>query len=155
MDLAGRPGQPVRAALPGQVSFAGVIAGRGVVVVNHGVTRTTYEPVTAAVPRGTAIDAGQVIGHVQRPGSHCFPQVCLHWGWLRGDVYLDPLQLVGVRPVRLLPLWGAGAGLRPGMSLMVGPPQSIGRDVRVELGGVQRGMSQQFLDRPQIRTTFQ
>ena len=36
---------------------------------------------------------------------HCLPRACLHWGWLRGETYLDPLRLVGGGPVRLLPLW--------------------------------------------------
>ena len=40
------------------------------------------------------------------PGSHCFPRACLHWGWIRGETYLDPLRLVGGGPVRLLPLAG-------------------------------------------------
>lgn len=105
VDLLGSPGQPVRTALAGQVSFAGRIAGRGVVVVTHGETRTTYEPVAASVPVGTTVAAGDLIGRLETPGSHCFPRACLHWGWLRGATYLNPLELVGVRPVRLLPLF--------------------------------------------------
>jgi murein DD-endopeptidase MepM/ murein hydrolase activator NlpD len=104
VDLAGRPGQSVRAALPGVVSFAGTIAGRGVVVVDHGDTRTTYEPVVATVDVGDAVSAGDRIGWLALPGSHCLPAACLHWGWLRGATYLDPLRLVGLGPVRLLPL---------------------------------------------------
>lgn len=106
VDLAGTVGQQVRAAMPGTVSFAGMIAGRGVVTVDHGETRTTYEPVTAAAARGTTVAAGQVIGTLDLAGSHCFPRACLHWGWLRGSTYLDPLGLVGGGPVRLLPLTG-------------------------------------------------
>ena len=105
VDLLGSPGQAVRAALAGTVSFAGVLAGRGVVVVVHGDTRTTYEPVGATVPVGQEIDRGEVIGHLQAIASHCPPQACLHWGWLRGPTYLDPLDLVGQVAVRLLPLW--------------------------------------------------
>lgn len=105
VDLLGRPGQPVRTALPGQVSWTGTLAGRGVVVVDHGSTRTTYEPVEAAVPVGTEVLAGDRVGRLQIGGSHCFPRVCLHWGWLEGTTYLDPLRLVGAGPVRLLPLW--------------------------------------------------
>ncbi len=105
VDLLGRAGQRVRTALPGTVSFAGVIAGRGVVVVSHGDTRTTYEPVTASVSVGEPVAASDPIGSLAVPGSHCFPRACLHWGWLRGSVYLDPLRLVGLGPVRLLPLW--------------------------------------------------
>lgn len=105
VDLLGSPGQPVRAALAGQVTYAGRLAGRGVVVVGHGETRTTYEPVDAAVAVGDEVTAGAVLGRVETLGSHCFPRSCLHWGWLRGSIYLDPLLLVGGGPVRLLPLW--------------------------------------------------
>jgi murein DD-endopeptidase MepM/ murein hydrolase activator NlpD len=120
VDLLGSVGQRVRSALPGTVSFAGRIAGRGVVVVAHGDTRTTYEPVTAALGVGTPVTAGAPIGRLELAGSHCFPRACLHWGWRRGDTYLDPLGLVGAGPVRLLPLWRAepvaaplGSGARP------------------------------------------
>ncbi len=105
VDLLGSPGQQVHAALPGRVSFAGMLAGRGVVVVDHGDTRTTYEPVTAGVQVGDGVAAGVPIGRLEVAGSHCFPRACLHWGWLRGETYLDPLDLVGGGPVRLLPLW--------------------------------------------------
>ena len=154
IDLAGSGGQAVLSSLPGQVSFAGVIAGRGVVVVTHGGTRTTYEPVSAGVSVGATVTAGQPLGTLQLIGSHCFPRACLHWGWLRGDVYLDPLALVGgVRRVRLLPLTGA-VGSGPGMRLLVGPSQPIRRDVRVELGRGQGGVSQQLLHRAQVGSPF-
>ncbi|MBD8869047.1 peptidoglycan DD-metalloendopeptidase family protein [Nocardioides donggukensis] len=106
VDLGGRPGDVVRSALPGRVTFAGRIAGRGVVVVGHGDTRTTYEPVVADVRVGERVGAGAPLGRLEILGSHCLPAACLHWGWLRGEVYLDPLDLVGRRPVRLLPLDG-------------------------------------------------
>lgn len=105
VDLLGSPGQPVRSALPGTVTWAGVLAGRGVVVVDHGDTRTTYEPVDARVAVGTSVAAGDRIGRLSPVGSHCLPRSCLHWGWIAGDTYLDPLRLVGAGPVRLLPLW--------------------------------------------------
>ena len=105
-DLLGRPGEPVRAALDGVVSFAGVIAGRGVVVVDHGGTRTTYEPIVASAKLGTRLRAGDLLGTLALTGSHCLPRTCLHWGWLRGSTYLDPLRLVGAGPVRLLPITG-------------------------------------------------
>ena len=105
VDLLGSAGQAVRAALPGRVTFAGMLAGRGVVVVSHGDTRTTYEPVSADVSVGDTVAAAGRLGRLEPFGSHCFPRVCLHWGWLRGETYLDPLDLVGGGPVRLLPLW--------------------------------------------------
>lgn len=117
VDLLGAPGQPVGSALPGRVSFVGRVAGRDVVVVDHGATRTTYEPVSATVATGDQVLAGQTIGTLELAGSHCFPLACLHWGWVEGETYLDPLRLVGAGPVRLLPLWrevpvdeGDGAG---------------------------------------------
>ncbi len=131
VDLAGRVGQPVRVALPGRVGFAGRLAGRGVVVVDHGATRTTYEPVAAVVRVGDEVPAGAVLGRLQLFGSHCFPRVCLHWGWVEGrDRYRDPLMLVGAVPVRLLPLHGGppGAALgRPGTAsaLPLRPPPSF------------------------------
>jgi murein DD-endopeptidase MepM/ murein hydrolase activator NlpD len=45
VDLRGTPGEAVLAAGAGEVSYAGLLAGRGVVVVVHGTLRTTYEPV--------------------------------------------------------------------------------------------------------------
>lgn len=107
-DLLGAVGQRVRTALAGRVAFAGQLAGRGVVVVDHGGTRTTYEPVSASVHVGDDVVRGGEVGTLQLGGSHCFPQACLHWGWLRGDTYLDPLLLAGGGPVRLLPLWRDG-----------------------------------------------
>ena len=94
----------VRSALAGTVTFAGVLAGRGVVVVDHGDVRTTYEPVTNSVSVGDAIARGGVIGRLDLAGSHCFPEACLHWGLIRGSTYLDPLSLVGGGPIRLLPM---------------------------------------------------
>ncbi|MBO0842369.1 MAG: M23 family metallopeptidase [Nocardioides sp.] len=109
VDLRGSPGEVVRSALPGKVSFVGVIAGTPVVAVDHGATRTTYEPVVAVVKTGQSVGAGTPIGRLSLAGSHCFPKFCLHWGLIRNadDVYLDPLTLVGggPKPIRLLPLW--------------------------------------------------
>jgi murein DD-endopeptidase MepM/ murein hydrolase activator NlpD len=109
VDLAALAGTPVKAALAGQVLFAGTIAGKGVVVIGHGDTRTTYEPVTPLVRVGDLVGRGAPIG-VLRPGGHCLPGTCLHWGWLRGETYLDPLELVGATgPVRLKPWTGLPA----------------------------------------------
>ena len=154
----------MRTALPGTVTYAGPLAGRGVVVVDHGETRTTYEPVAASVSVGDVLAAGDRIGTLQVPGSHCFPRACLHWGWIRGETYLDPLRLVGAGPVRLLPLWrdapaaaqSTVSGLPyagwsgPWVRLLVGPPQPFGGDVGVELGGGQRRVAEQLLHRAQV-----
>jgi murein DD-endopeptidase MepM/ murein hydrolase activator NlpD len=107
VDLLGTPGQVVRAAVAGVVTFAGPIAGRGVVVVTSGAFRTTYEPLAVSVSRGDGVHAGSPIGHLDLVGSHCLPRGCLHWGLIDGTTYRDPLTLLGARPVRLLPLYSA------------------------------------------------
>jgi murein DD-endopeptidase MepM/ murein hydrolase activator NlpD len=112
VDLVG--GDAVLAAGAGTVAFAGMIAGRGVVVVRHdGNLRTTYEPVTAQVGVGQAVTRGDRIGALQPGVAHCAASSCLHWGALTGSTYLDPLRLLADahRPPVLLPL---GAGARSG-----------------------------------------
>ncbi|QUC63280.1 M23 family metallopeptidase [Streptomyces sp. A2-16] len=112
VDLAAPPGAPVRAVATGRVSFAGRVAGKGVVSVELTGTdlRTTYEPVTASVEKGDEVTAGEVVGVVEPTGSHC-PSTCVHWGLLRGETYLDPLSLLPPwllrrGPSRLLPVLG-------------------------------------------------
>jgi murein DD-endopeptidase MepM/ murein hydrolase activator NlpD len=105
VDLATVPGQVVLAASGGQVTFAGDVAGRGVVVVAHpdGIT-TEYEPVTPKIPAGKTVRAGQAIAVITGTHHGCAPDRCLHWGARRGEVYLDPLRLLSpLGPVRLLP----------------------------------------------------
>lgn len=111
VDLAGYAGERVRAAGAGTVTYAGTIAGVGVVSVTSGPLRTTYEPLRVKVHRGQPVAAGAVLGKLTLAGSHCTPAACLHWGLLRGSadgswVYLDPLALLGLEKVRLLPLDG-------------------------------------------------
>jgi hypothetical protein len=121
----------------GTVRFAGPLAGRGVVVVDHGGLRSTYEPVTAIVHRGDVVDAGEAIGLLQTPYSHCTPEVCLHLGLRRGSVYLDPLDLLGPRPVRLKPLTAADAAPAP-LARPAPAPASAGRTSARGLGGPDR-----------------
>ncbi len=125
VDLAGRAGQVVRAPVAGRVTFAGSLAGRGVVVVSHGATRSTYEPVRASVAVGTVVEAGDRLGALQSVPGHCAPSVCLHWGLLEGETYLDPLSLVGAGPVRLLPLGGLPSADSP-TSWTLAPPATPG-----------------------------
>ncbi|MFF4056770.1 M23 family metallopeptidase [Streptomyces sp. NPDC001668] len=112
VDLAAPAGTPVRAVAAGRVSFAGRVAGKGVVSVELAGTdlRVTYEPVTASVGKGDEVAAGEVVGAVEPTGSHCTAP-CVHWGLLRGDTYLDPLSLLPPwllrrGPSRLLPVLG-------------------------------------------------
>ncbi|MFF3616411.1 peptidoglycan DD-metalloendopeptidase family protein [Streptomyces sp. NPDC002580] len=119
VDLAAVPGAPVRSVAPGRVSFAGRVAGRGVVSVELSGTgapplRTTYGPVRASVRKGDEVLAGGVLGTLEAPVGHCGSASCLHWGLLRGGTYLNPLPLLppwllSRGPSRLLPLSGRGA----------------------------------------------
>jgi murein DD-endopeptidase MepM/ murein hydrolase activator NlpD len=102
VDLEGSPGETVVAAADGTVTYAAVLAGRGVMVVDHGVARTTYEPVTATVAVGDVVSRGQPIGQLQSGHASCPGRSCLHWGLREGDTYLDPLLLLGAT-IRLLP----------------------------------------------------
>ena len=122
VDLAAAAGSTVRTAGAGVVTYAGAVAGRGVVVVSHGDLRTTYEPVTAHVPAGGRVEAGQAIGTLDLVASHCAPHACLHWGLLAGDTYLDPFGLLAGRRVRLLPLGPDSVRAEPGPD--VGPAPS-------------------------------
>jgi murein DD-endopeptidase MepM/ murein hydrolase activator NlpD len=97
VDLAASAGTPVRAAGAGVVVFAGTLAGRGVVSVEHAPgVRTTYEPVAPAVRAGDRVSAGALLGRVDPDSRH---RDCLHWGLrVRGD-YVDPLRLLRRTPV--------------------------------------------------------
>jgi murein DD-endopeptidase MepM/ murein hydrolase activator NlpD len=106
IDLAGYVRAPVLAAGSGVVLYAGRLIDRGVVVIGHGVIRTSYEPVEAALPVGASVSVGEQIGTLD-PG-HCASGACLHWGLLTGHghraTYFDPLLLLGCGRVRLEPV---------------------------------------------------
>lgn len=114
VDLAASPGEAVRAPYAGVVTFAGPVAGRGVVVILHDDgLRTSLEPVTGDARPGDRVAPGDVVGTTEVPGSdgatasqhggHC-AATCVHWGVRRGDRYVDPLALLGGRPpIVLLP----------------------------------------------------
>jgi murein DD-endopeptidase MepM/ murein hydrolase activator NlpD len=106
VDLAAAAGAPVLAAGDGLVAFAGMVAGRPVVSIDHpGGLRTTYEPVDPTVAAGQAVARGSPIGTLLAGHPGCPAAACLHWGVRRGETYLDPLALLRAVRVRLLP-WG-------------------------------------------------
>ena len=116
VDLTATPTTPVIAAGAGVVDFAGPGAGRGVVSVRHGGgLRTTYEPVTPAVAAGATVARGTPLGVLEAGHAGCPSAACLHWGLRRAvpgapggrEQYLDPLLLLGLGRMRLLP-WAVG-----------------------------------------------
>lgn len=105
VDLSAATGEPVLAPADGVVTFAGRVAGRPVLSLGHnGGLRSTYEPVVGALSVGSVVRAGDVVGHLSSQPGHCAPAVCLHWGALRGTMYVDPLALLGRTPIILLPV---------------------------------------------------
>jgi murein DD-endopeptidase MepM/ murein hydrolase activator NlpD len=111
VDLAGVPGQPVYAAGPATVVFAGTLAGRPVVSLAHaGGLRTSYEPVEASVQAGQLVDSSTPLGRLVAGHAGCPAAACLHWGAMWGPAsradYVDPLGLLASTPIRLKPLAG-------------------------------------------------
>lgn len=104
IEYATEPGTPVRAAGDGVVAFAGFVAGRRYVTVDHadGV-RTSYSYLAEIDVRvGQQVHGGDVIGTTGRR---------FQIGARRGDVYFDPATLwaTGRRAV-LVPLDGGPGG---------------------------------------------
>jgi murein DD-endopeptidase MepM/ murein hydrolase activator NlpD len=105
VDLAGAPGAPVVAAGDGVVVFAGMVAGRPVVSIDHpNGLRTTYEPVAPSVGAGRQVARGSPVGTLVGGHARCPQEACLHWGLRRGETYLDPMMLLHAPQVRLLPM---------------------------------------------------
>lgn len=116
VDLASSSGAAVLAAGAGTVVFAGMVAGRPVVSIQHSdALRTTYEPVSGEVAMGQQVVVGQRIGALLAGHPGCAAAACLHWGLRQhtpsGEVYLDPLLLLGQGKVRLKPLQPGDRGL--------------------------------------------
>lgn len=111
VDLAGSAGQSVYAAHAGSVVFAGMLAGRPVVALEHpGGLHTSYEPVSTVVRVGQLVASGAVIGQLEPGHPGCGATACLHWGAMWGPAsradYVDPLGLLASTPIRLKPLGG-------------------------------------------------
>lgn len=115
VDLGSEPLAVIRAPADGTVLFAGSVAGRPVLSIDHGNgLRTTYEPVRATTTTGEVVVAGQPVGHLIAGHSGCPTSACLHWGARVAsggpsgddDEYVDPMSLLSqeLRPIRLKPL---------------------------------------------------
>ncbi|MEU1078260.1 MULTISPECIES: M23 family metallopeptidase [unclassified Streptomyces] len=115
VDLAAPPGTQLRAVTEGRVTFAGPVAGKGVLTITLNGSgspplRTTYEPVHPLVRPGDHVRAGQPVATVEAEPRHCGEVGCVHWGLKRGDDYLNPLVLVPRGHSRLLPVVGVEGG---------------------------------------------
>lgn len=115
----------VYAPAPGKVVFSGTVVNRKVLVIAHpDGRRSTFEPMDEALPVGTTVAAGEVIGTVavtaggtgERPYRRC-TTACLYWGVRQGGArgdgsgkdaeYINPMSLLGSKePSILLPVPG-------------------------------------------------
>jgi len=101
IDIRAERGVLVVAAAPGVVSFAGQVAGRGVVSIDHGGgVISAIEPVETSVARGTPIAAGETIGVVSS-GGHCDAR-CVHFGVRIDGEYVSPFLFLGGLPRAVL-----------------------------------------------------
>lgn len=115
----------VYAPAPGKVVFSGTVVNRKVLVIAHpDGRRSTFEPMDEALPVGTTVAAGEIIGTVavttggnsERPYQRCSTP-CLYWGVRQGGArgdgsgkdaeYINPMSLLGSKkPSILLPVPG-------------------------------------------------
>jgi murein DD-endopeptidase MepM/ murein hydrolase activator NlpD len=101
VDLHPMGSQDVRAPAGGSVAFVGIVAGRGVLTIDHGGGLvTTLEPIDSPLMAGELVQRGELLGTVAL-GGHAAPGD-LHFGVrLRGE-YINPLLLLGGVPRAVL-----------------------------------------------------
>ncbi len=104
LEYRTRPGATVRSIGAGTVAFAGQVAGRLVISIDHADGLRSSLVGLAAIDTvvGRRVGRGEVVG---RAGP------VLHLGVRRAGVYVDPATLFGATgPARLVPWPGAGDG---------------------------------------------
>ncbi|HST80581.1 MAG TPA: M23 family metallopeptidase [Kineosporiaceae bacterium] len=97
----------VHAPANGVVHFAGVLAGRPVLSIDHGGGLiSSFEPVVSTFHRGQPVQRDDAVGRLTDTRSHCGSTMCLHWGVRKDGRYIDPLLLLSRRrgPAVLLPV---------------------------------------------------
>ncbi|MDQ1121960.1 murein hydrolase activator EnvC family protein [Microbacterium trichothecenolyticum] len=91
----------VRAPADGRIAFAGSVAGRSVVTIDHGNGLvSTLEPLATELSSGDVVARGAVVGHVSpegHTGAHS-----LHFGVRLDGEYINPLRLLGGVPRAVL-----------------------------------------------------
>ena len=100
VDLAATDGQPLLAPADGVVSFAGPVAGRGVISIR--VDRDTVlslEPVETSLTEGDPVQRGRTIGTIRN--GHC-ASTCVHLGVRVDGAYVNPMRFLSGVP-ELLP----------------------------------------------------
>ena len=101
IDLAAAHGGPVHAPADGVVSFAGPVAGRPVLSIDHGDgVVSSIEPVAASLAAGTPVTEGELIGTIGS-GGHCDGS-CVHFGVRVHGEYVSPMLFLGGVPRAVL-----------------------------------------------------
>ncbi|WFR66415.1 M23 family metallopeptidase [Curtobacterium flaccumfaciens] len=90
IDVPAALGTAASAVDDGTVTFAGSVAGRGVVTIDHGGgLRSTLDSVTPEVSAGDTVVQGDAVGRVS--AGHCPATApCLHLGARLDERYVDP-----------------------------------------------------------------
>jgi murein DD-endopeptidase MepM/ murein hydrolase activator NlpD len=101
IDLRPLETAELRAPASGVVAFRGVVAGRGVLTIDHGDGLiTTLEPIDSSMDAGTWVDRGEAVGTVAL-GGHSAPGT-VHFGVRLDGEYINPLLLLGGVPRAIL-----------------------------------------------------
>jgi murein DD-endopeptidase MepM/ murein hydrolase activator NlpD len=101
IDLRAIGTDAVRAPAAGVVAFAGPVAGRSVVTIDHGNGWvTTLEPVESDLAPGIALARGAIVGTLSL-GGHA-PAGTLHFGVRLHGEYVNPLVVLGGVPRAIL-----------------------------------------------------
>jgi murein DD-endopeptidase MepM/ murein hydrolase activator NlpD len=99
VDLAA--GEVVRSPADGTIAFAGAVAGRPVVTIDHGGGLvTTLEPVVTQLAVGDVVARAAPVGLLGE-GGHTAPGV-VHFGVRLDGEYINPLRLLGGVPRAVL-----------------------------------------------------
>ncbi|MEZ3161282.1 M23 family metallopeptidase [Microbacterium sp. BWT-B31] len=101
IDLEPVDSTVVRAPASGVVAFSGMVAGRGVLTIDHGDGLvTTLEPVDSTLPIATLVARGDEVATVAI-GGHTRPGA-LHFGVRLDGEYINPMLLLGGVPRAVL-----------------------------------------------------
>jgi murein DD-endopeptidase MepM/ murein hydrolase activator NlpD/pimeloyl-ACP methyl ester carboxylesterase len=113
-DFEAKIGEKVSAVAPGQVIFAGLVAGKLYVSINHGNDIvSTYHLATKTVKVADIVTKGQLIGTVGEPLPNDEVNT-FHFSMRIKDVYVDPmLYITGTIPVREISLTPVKADDKP------------------------------------------
>jgi len=91
----------VRAPAAGSIAFSGMVAGRGILTIDHGDGLvTTLEPVDSPLEEGASVARGAVVGAVALGGHTASGAV--HFGVRLHGEYINPLLLLGGVPRAVL-----------------------------------------------------